>query len=371
MKKFLGLLLVFAVVLSIGGSVFAAWPDQYADVDSWPEWALKGQRINESKYEAWGGDLAEAVWWELMIGDPPANGEQSSRRTFRPSDTITRAEYATILVRALGITATQGSGEWYRPAVNALMERNIVTSDGDFNLAITRREMGDWVGRSLDWYGVDLTGKSETSFSDIAALPEAPYISVASKAGVIRGYPDGTFGPERTATRAEAAAMAIRLAKQLTKNKPGAEEFGIVYREFWKAITRVDKEMTSGETYNHGSYLAPLTSQMYLYGPDGLDSYYRWFFDQRHYPDSYRELVDVVVTPFQIRDTVALVQVTATTRRVRFDGQETYRNTATEFVYLVRRGPEPSGEGGRWVISNVEAPSNFPDSWKPQAEEGR
>lgn len=110
----------------------AAWPEQYGDVDTWPTWGLYGKRYTEETFAAFGGDLTEAVWFELMVGDAPV-GDPTVLRTFRPNDTITRAEFATVLARALGMDEQTGLGmDWFQPTVAALQHTGIITTGDDF-----------------------------------------------------------------------------------------------------------------------------------------------------------------------------------------------------------------------------------------------
>ena len=51
----------------------------------------------------------------------------------------------------------------------------------------------------------------EDLFTDWDAVKNEEAVSVLSGLNVIRGYPDGTFGPTRTITRAEAAVIIARL----------------------------------------------------------------------------------------------------------------------------------------------------------------
>lgn len=351
MRKVVAGLGVAGLVWSATGLALAAWPGQYADVDTWPKWGVYGERLDEETFSAYGGDLTEAVWFELMIGDPPV-GHPSALRTFRPYDTITRAEFATVLARALGIDQQAGLGpDWFRPTVEALQEAGIITTGGNFREPIKRREMGDWVGRALEWYGVDLSGRPEQNFSDLVGLPEAPYIRLASRADVIEGYPDGTYGPERTATRAEAAVMALRLAKQLQKNPPGPEVFEQHVRDHWVFITESEKEVVAGRPYNHSYLLEPYLSESLLYGYGGYDVKARYVFS--NFPiKGYRELIDVTVEPVFMRDTIAVVEVTARARQVGLDGNEISRGMSSSYCYYAKRN-------GQWIATNSKEERSF------------
>ncbi len=84
--------------------------------------------------------------------------------TFRPAEPVTRAQWTKMLVLALGygedVQALEGVDPWY--------------SDLD----------------SPHW--------------------AAPFVAVASETGLVLGYGDGTFRPDREVSRAEMAAMAVR-----------------------------------------------------------------------------------------------------------------------------------------------------------------
>ncbi|HEY8345957.1 MAG TPA: S-layer homology domain-containing protein [Symbiobacteriaceae bacterium] len=346
-----------------GGVAQAAWPGQFKDVDTWPKWGLFGERYDEETFAAWGGDLAEAVWWELMVGDPPASGISTELRMFRPYDAITRAEFATVLGRALGFEKRGIGAEWFRPIVDQLMRDGIISKGGNFNTPITRREMGEWVGRALEWYGVELERKPELDLKDIQGLPEAQYIRLATRAGVIKGYPDGTYRPNQTATRAEAAAMGVRFAKQLRKNLPDPGVFEQHFRDLAKAAAEGVKEaLEKGTPFDHAYLLEPYLSEMVLYGYGGYDisTYFVMDYYDRKYL-GYSELVSIQSEPIFVRDTIALVKNSVVVRGVQIDGTDLGTDSDTYYCYYVKRN-------GRWFGTNTKWPQDYPEGWKPVPE---
>ncbi|CDQ18925.1 Serine protease, subtilisin family [Halobacillus karajensis] len=101
---------------------------------------------------------------------------------------------------------------WYYPYIQQLYKDEIVkgTKDGTFAPLgeITREEVVTMIGRSL---GLDGT-KRETSFPDVPASSfGSGYIASAVEEGWIKGLPDGTFAPKQKITRAEVAVMIHRV----------------------------------------------------------------------------------------------------------------------------------------------------------------
>ena len=140
----------------------------------------------------------------------------------RPQNNITRAEVATIFfrlltddVRAENLTKTNrysdvAATSWYNTAVSTLSSMGIITGypDGTFhpNAAITRAEFAAIAAR------FDNDGdKTAAKFSDIATHWAKDEISIAYNNGWITGYPDGTFGPQRSITRAETMTLVNRV----------------------------------------------------------------------------------------------------------------------------------------------------------------
>lgn len=85
--------------------------------------------------------------------------------------------------------------------------------DGTFGLDknITRAEFAAIVCRALGMESAAQSAKGATQFSDVPASHWASgYINLASGKGIIKGYPDGTFKPDANVNYAEAATMLVR-----------------------------------------------------------------------------------------------------------------------------------------------------------------
>lgn len=155
---------------------------------------------------------------------------------FYPEKTVTREEFAKIMVMAAGLvplpagessyadvalshwsspyietarpymTAYRSMGQlWFYPFSGALRE--------DMAVAVVKL-------RGFDPAKADLSLLS-TMFSDLASISEVarPYVALAVEHDIIRGYNDGTFRGQGTITRAEAAAILYRAFQTVSGDK--------------------------------------------------------------------------------------------------------------------------------------------------------
>ena len=155
-------------------------------------------------------------------------------KSYHPNERITRAEFAAIVVRALGLA--QGTTEsafddvslqnWYNgyvdTAVNyALITGYTSTSYGP-NDTITREQAMAILARAMKLTndGVTLTDSEVNSvlagYTDGAAVSAYAQQSVASclKAGIVTGTTATTLSPKTSITRAEVAVMVQRLLEK-------------------------------------------------------------------------------------------------------------------------------------------------------------
>lgn len=137
--------------------------------------------------------------------------------TFKPGNSITRAEAASIIARTFSQSAvTSGesysdvaAGHWAASAIDQVTRSGIMKGygDGSFkpNQTITRAEMATILSRLIP----SAQGNA-ASFSDITGHWAQAAVEMTSKAGIITGYEDGTFRPNQTLTRAEAVTIVNR-----------------------------------------------------------------------------------------------------------------------------------------------------------------
>ena len=148
--------------------------------------------------------------------------------TIRPSNNISRAEVATIFFRLLTdeareqYTTTAGNftdvkaGMWCNRAIATLTNMGIIKgyTDGSFqpNKSITRAELATIIARFAK---LDVNTKT---FSDITGHWAQKNIELAAGNGWINGYEDGTFRPNNNITRAETFAMINRVLDRQTES---------------------------------------------------------------------------------------------------------------------------------------------------------
>lgn len=145
--------------------------------------------------------------------------------TVHPNGQITRAEVATIFFRLLrdevrdGAFTTSNSysdvayGKWYNNPISTMSALGIITGypDGTFkpNKPITRAEFAAIAAR----FDETQSGKSAT-FSDVIGHWAAKEIGIAYYNDWIKGYSDGTFKPDQNITRAEAMTLINRVLER-------------------------------------------------------------------------------------------------------------------------------------------------------------
>lgn len=148
--------------------------------------------------------------------------------TIRPNNDISRAEVATIFFRLLTdeareqYTTTAGNftdvkaGMWCNRAIATLTNMGIIKgyTDGSFqpNKSITRAELATIIARFAK---LDVNTKT---FSDINGHWAQKNIELAAGNGWINGYEDGTFRPNNNITRAETFAMINRVLDRQTES---------------------------------------------------------------------------------------------------------------------------------------------------------
>ncbi|MNO41463.1 Endo-1,4-beta-xylanase A precursor [compost metagenome] len=190
--------------------------------DTFSSYAVVENKVNftdVASVQAWAGRQIQVVAAKGAI-------EGVGAGKFAPKSNVTRAEFSKMLIRALNLensTATESFGDvastaWYAPYVAVAAEKGIVTgrsaSQFDPNATITRAEMATMIARAVKAVNPEATAgdaSSLTKFSDAAKIAASlkDGVAFAASHNLVIGNA-GKFNPTNTATRAEAAVIIYR-----------------------------------------------------------------------------------------------------------------------------------------------------------------
>lgn len=187
----------------------------------------------------WGRQVSDL----LNTQDHTAYIKGYSNGMFKPENSVTRAEAAQMLYSLLLDKNVEGKtftdvpeGKWYSAAVSAVAGLGLVNGypDGTFlpNKSITRAE---FVTMAVN---CDTLLEGTSPFTDVPqSFWAAPYIATAAAKGWIGGFEDGSFHPNKNITRAQAVTI---LNKMLGRNpdpeagtKEGTRNFYDVFPDYW------------------------------------------------------------------------------------------------------------------------------------------
>ncbi|WP_164472857.1 S-layer homology domain-containing protein [Cohnella candidum] len=164
-------------------------------------------------------------WAEANIKQAISNGMVSGYPdgTFKPNHTVTRAEFAVMLMNALGqqgdgasLTFTDKAkiGAWAQKAVAQAVKAGIINGyeDGSFrpNAVITRSEMAVMITKAL---GQSTEATSVTGFADDKDIPAWAKGAVAAmkELGLVEGKGSNAYAPGDQTTRAEAVTVLLKM----------------------------------------------------------------------------------------------------------------------------------------------------------------
>lgn len=159
---------------------------------------------------------------ENLIKRGAVNGYSDGK--FKPNNTITRAEFTKILLSSLGMKpSTSTTGHWADNYIKEALTKGYIT-EGEFDdkdRNITRGEIARMIARAV---GENIPNIKEyaNQIKDYNSIPLAygNYVLKAYAAGIISGYEDGSFRVQRTATRAEASTIVVRLLDKSKRRVP-------------------------------------------------------------------------------------------------------------------------------------------------------
>ncbi|MHA7964874.1 S-layer homology domain-containing protein [Paenibacillus sp. CAU 1782] len=160
-------------------------------------------------------DIMTLIQSEIVTGNDDG--------TFKPEGVVTREQFVTMLVKTLGTgTPVKTSGfsdvaqnRWSAPYIDAATQAGIISTKeygSTFNpsQAITRQEIAVMAAKALN---LSENASAADVFTDTNGISNKGWVGAAIGAGIISGMPDGTFSGSQTATRAQAAAIIVRMTR--------------------------------------------------------------------------------------------------------------------------------------------------------------
>lgn len=149
--------------------------------------------------ECWFYDAVMALYQNGIIGGFPDG-------TFRPESSVTTGQALKMILLAAGYSEPPtAESHWARGYLNFALDAGILTRGEitDLDVSITRGMAAKLAARALGLSRIDSWQRfSDTNDDSAHALAEI---------GVIGGYPDGTFRPGGTLSRAELSAIVQRI----------------------------------------------------------------------------------------------------------------------------------------------------------------
>jgi hypothetical protein len=224
---------VAAAMLAGGGSVGWALA-QEGGKDSQAE-VLAAQRAPSAMTDIRGHWAEEAI--KLAVGKGYVEGYEDG--SFRPDQSVTRAEFAKLVLTALHtpVSGVSEGSSWYLPYVNAAVNAGIHQwsdfNNGDWNTPMTRMEMARMASRAA--------GQSTED--------EKQWMYLATKAGLIQGTDDtGSLDVEGTTTRAQSVTIIERILNVKSGHKLETDKHAVSRAEvLW--------HKTNIETMLDGDYI--------------------------------------------------------------------------------------------------------------------
>ncbi|MBR3422996.1 MAG: CotH kinase family protein [Clostridia bacterium] len=246
--------------------VFSAIPASASDVET-GELPIIPNSFSDVREDAWYYDYVSSAC-ELGVMQGKGGG------LFDPEGSSTRAEFVAVLMRLSGEEAGEVKEEdlpfsdvrpddWFAPYVAWAVGKGYVNGypNGTFRpgALISRCETAALIDRFIKGEGIATVPDPDApdSFRDVPANAwYAADLDAARPSGLMKGDPDGSFRPNDPVTRAEIAAISVRLANVIAEAKEYASPLPVV-----RIDTETGRDVESKEEY--------IKTAFSLVAPDG------------------------------------------------------------------------------------------------------
>lgn len=152
---------------------------------------------------------------------------------FAPNDSVTREQFAKMLALTLKLSLNNQPAQTYTDVTSSNWSYVYIDACKNYlpgytnasgvqqylpYTAATREDIAAAIARAMNLEPAEQY--AQENFSDCSEITSSlrGYIGAAVKAGLISGYPDGSFRPTASVTRAEAVTMLYRAQQNTTPN---------------------------------------------------------------------------------------------------------------------------------------------------------
>ena len=215
----------FIAMLNRGTDAFTT--DSSNKNSGWPLWGSSGL----TEYFT---DVEVSLWYADPIYELTADDILHGRgnHIFDPEAIVTRAEFVTILAKTAGADLSAqkltapfkdvAADDWYAAAISWAYEQDLAEGKAADrfcpNDPVSREEISCFLMRFIRHYSAkELPTAGKMAFSDTDRVSDWAKEDTAllTTLGIINGFPDGTFRPQNSATRAQSAQMTRMMRLQL------------------------------------------------------------------------------------------------------------------------------------------------------------
>ncbi|MDR9856076.1 S-layer homology domain-containing protein [Paenibacillus sp. VCA1] len=263
-RNLLMLALVFILTVGFSGLTSAASDKKSAAKDAVSPFALDFK------------DIEDANWASAYIAKMKSKNvlQGFEDGSFRPNQPVTRVEAIVMAVRLLGLEDQAKAQKpdaklffkdaeqinkkypWAKGYILTALENGLFDAS-EQSVQPEKPASRVWIAgllvKSLGLQQEALHEMNKTpSFKDAASIPAGSigYVNVAVEKGIIGGYPDGTFKPNKSVTRAEIAALLDRTGGGLLDQAGAVKASGVIQNiEFKKTAEGTSPSTVSGSVY--------------------------------------------------------------------------------------------------------------------------
>ncbi len=213
---------------------------------------LAGYNIYRTKYDV--NNISEVPLNVTLLGSPEYQdktampGVRYNYFVVAVDKTGNKSEPARVLdvalaeVKAERIFSDVPSSAWYKGSIDTLVSKDIIGgyADGKFrpNEDVSRAEFAKMICLAMDW---ELINPATPSFKDISQNSWSyKYIETAKAHGIIGGYANGLFKPDKNITRAEIAKIVSGTLKLSSGGSELKDVKGHWAKEYIDACVKAD-----------------------------------------------------------------------------------------------------------------------------------